>query len=33
MPLIVRPLRSMLTSRFDRENVRTMAAVKAYAEA
>jgi len=33
MPLVVRPLRAAITSRFDKENVRTMAAVKAYAEA
>lgn len=33
MPLIIRPLRAAITSRFDKENVRTMAAVKAYAEA
>jgi hypothetical protein len=33
MPLFVRPLRAAITSRFDKENVRTMAAVKAYAEA
>jgi hypothetical protein len=32
MPSIVRPLRSVITSKFDKENVRTMAAVKQYAE-
>ncbi len=33
MPLVFRPLRPAITSRFDKENVRTMAAVKQYAEA
>jgi hypothetical protein len=33
MPAVVRPLRSAVTSRFDKENLRTMAAVKQYAEA
>jgi hypothetical protein len=33
MPLVVRPLRHFITSSFDKENIRTMAAVKAYAEA
>jgi hypothetical protein len=33
MPLVFRPLRPAITSRFDRENLRTMAAVKQYAEA
>lgn len=33
MPTIVRPLRSAIISKFDRENVRTMAAVKEYADA
>ena len=32
MPIIVRPLRSAMLSKFDEENVRTMAAVKRYAE-
>jgi hypothetical protein len=32
MPIIVRPLRSVIISKFDKENVRTMAAVKQYAE-
>jgi hypothetical protein len=32
MPLLLRPLRPVIISRFDQENVRTMAAVKAYAE-
>jgi hypothetical protein len=32
MPTIVRPLRSLMISKFDEENVRTMAAVKEYAE-
>jgi hypothetical protein len=32
MPPIVRPLRSAIISKFDEENVRTMAAVKEYAE-
>jgi hypothetical protein len=33
MPLIVRPLRHFIISSFDKENVRTMAAIKAHAEA
>lgn len=33
MPLLFRPLRRAITSAFDKENVRTMAAVKGYAEA
>jgi Polyketide cyclase / dehydrase and lipid transport len=33
MPAVVRPLRALVTSRFDQENLRTMAAVKEYAEA
>jgi len=31
--MIFRPLRPFITSSFDRENLRTMAAVTAYAEA
>jgi hypothetical protein len=33
MPIAFRPLRRAITSAFDRENLRTMAAVKEYAEA
>jgi hypothetical protein len=33
MPAVLRPLRGLILSSFDRENVRTMAAVKEYAEA
>lgn len=33
MPLAFRPLRPAITTSFDRENLRTMAAVKQYAEA
>ena len=33
MPIVLRPLRRFIISSFDRENVRTMAAVKRYAEA
>jgi Polyketide cyclase / dehydrase and lipid transport len=33
MPILFRPLRWLIIRSFDRENVRTMAAVKAYAEA
>jgi hypothetical protein len=33
MPIIARPLRGLIIRRFDQENRRTMAAVKAYAEA
>ena len=32
MPFVFRPLRRAVTSRFDKENQRTMAAVKKYAE-
>jgi hypothetical protein len=32
MPLLLRPLRRAVITKFDKENVRTMAAVKAYAE-
>jgi uncharacterized protein YndB with AHSA1/START domain len=33
MPLVARPLRAVVVSKFDKENVRTLAALKAYAEA
>lgn len=33
MPLVLRPLRPLVTASFDKENVRTMAALKRYAEA
>jgi uncharacterized protein YndB with AHSA1/START domain len=33
MPALLRPLRRLVTTSFDNENVRTMAAVKSYAEA
>jgi hypothetical protein len=33
MPAIFRPLRPLIITSFDRENVRTMAALKEYAEA
>jgi len=33
MPAAFRPLRSVITTQFDKENLRTMAAVKQYAEA
>jgi len=33
MPAVVRPLRPMMIAAFDKENVRTMAALKKYAEA
>lgn len=33
MPIVFRPLRPLITARFDQENLRTMAAVKQYAEA
>jgi hypothetical protein len=33
MPIALRPLRRLITSSFDKENVRTIAAVKAYSEA
>jgi len=32
MPAILRPLRSLITSRFERENLRTLAALKRYVE-
>lgn len=32
MPAVFRPLRPLITASFDKENVRTMAALKAYAE-
>jgi uncharacterized protein YndB with AHSA1/START domain len=32
MPLVFRPLRPLVTASFDKENVRTMAALKKYAE-
>ena len=32
MPLVARPLRLLMTRSFDKENVRTLAVVKAYAE-
>ena len=32
MPMLFRPLRPLIISSFDRENVRTLAAVKKYAE-
>jgi hypothetical protein len=32
MPFVFRPLRGLITSAFDKENVRTMAAVKQYFE-
>ncbi len=32
MPAVFRPLRPLITAGFDKENVRTMAALKAYAE-
>jgi hypothetical protein len=32
MPAIARPLRRLITSGFDKENLRTMAALKAYAD-
>jgi hypothetical protein len=33
MPVVFRPLRPAITTRFDKENLRTMTAVKQYAEA
>jgi len=33
MPLVFRPLRPLVTASFDKENLRTMAALKQYAEA
>ena len=33
MPLLLRPLRTLITRAFDRENLRTVAALKAHAEA
>lgn len=33
MPSFLRPLRGLVTGRFDKENLRTMAALKAYAQA
>ena len=33
MPAVFRPLRPLITAGFDKENVRTMAALKQYAEA
>jgi hypothetical protein len=33
MPIVLRPLRRLIVKSFDQENVRTMAAVKTYAEA
>ena len=33
MPFALRPLRRLITASFDKENIRTMAAVKTYAEA
>ena len=33
MPVVLRSLRALITSAFDKENVRTMAALKQYAEA
>ncbi|MGD0702322.1 MAG: SRPBCC family protein [Trebonia sp.] len=33
MPIVFRPLRPLVTASFDKENVRTMAALKEYAEA
>jgi hypothetical protein len=32
MPVAFRPLRPLVTASFDKENVRTMAALKQYAE-
>jgi hypothetical protein len=32
-PTVLRPLRPLITTRFDKENVRTLAALKQYAEA
>jgi hypothetical protein len=33
MPLVLRPVRPLVTASFDKENLRTMAALKRYAEA
>jgi hypothetical protein len=33
MPILLRPLRRLIVTSFDKENVRTMAAVKTYTEA
>jgi hypothetical protein len=33
MPIAFRPLRPVVTAKFDKENLRTMAAVRKYAEA
>jgi len=33
MPVVFRPLRPLVTASFDKENVRTMGALKQYAEA
>jgi uncharacterized protein YndB with AHSA1/START domain len=33
LPVLFRPLRSLITASFDKENLRTIAAVKEYAEA
>jgi hypothetical protein len=33
MPVVVRPLRPLIAARFDQENVRTLAALRQYAEA
>jgi hypothetical protein len=33
MPLVLRPLRPLITASFDKENARTMAALKSHAEA
>ena len=33
MPFVFRPLRPLVTASFDKENLRTMAALKQYAEA
>ncbi len=33
LPAVFRPVRPLITARFDKENVRTIAALKAYAEA
>jgi hypothetical protein len=33
MPVVLRPLRRLITASFDKENIRTMAALKKYAEA
>jgi hypothetical protein len=33
MPLVFRPLRPLVTASFDKENLRTMAALKQHAEA